>query len=247
MPNYLKSELYRLVRKKAVSFFLALCILGPFFITVLTASTGGELYANTEFAFKAALSMWSLLFFIVPILVSLLVSDEFTDGTFKNTVAYGISRNTLFYGKWIIELLLLIVSWMVTYISLTASVFLMLPNTGMSYFLDFTYAILGVLPLVLAALTVSHCLCFLTEKSLSHLVSYVVIIIVLPELYFRFAHGVPALKEVVETLPLFPYAAAHDLFWKNPNGLLLCWIIGASYVLLAFLVSTKRVMVKEFK
>ncbi|OBZ14933.1 hypothetical protein A8L34_13715 [Bacillus sp. FJAT-27264] len=247
MPNYLKSELYRLVHKKAFYFFLALCILGPLFITLLTASTGGELYANTEFVFKAALSMWSLLFFIVPIMVSLLVSDDFTDGTFKNTVAYGISRNTFFYGKWIIELLFLIVAWMLTYISLTASVFLMLLNTGTSYFLDFTSSILGVLPLALAALTVSHCLCFLTEKTLSHLVSYAVIIIVLPELYFRFTNGVPALKEVVEKLPLFPYAAANDLFWMKPNGLLLCWIIGASYVLLTFLVSTRRVNVKEFK
>ncbi|WP_270168496.1 ABC transporter permease [Paenibacillus sp. SYP-B4298] len=247
MPNYLRSELYRLVRKKAVFVFLALCILGPLFITLLTASTGGELYANTEVTFKAALSMWSLPFFIVPILVSLLVSDEFTDGTFKNTVAYGISRSTFFYGKWIIEMLLFIVSWTITYSSLTASVFLILPNTGVSYFLDFTHSIFGVLPLLLAALTVSHCLCFLTEKSLPHLVSYVVIMIVLPELYFMFANRIPALKEVVETLPLFPYAAANDLFWMKPNGLLLCWIIGASYVLLALLVSTRRVMVKEFK
>ena len=247
MPNYLKSELYRLVRKKAFYFFLALCMLGPLFITLLTASSGGELYANTEFVFMAALNMWSFPFFIVPIMVSLLVSDEFTDGTFKNTVAYGISRNTFFYGKWIIELLFLIVCWMTTYISLTVSVFLILPNTGTSYFQDFTTSILGVLPLVLAALTVSHCLCFLTEKSLPHLVSYAVIIIVLPELYFRFAHGVPALREMVETLPLFPYAAANDLFWMKPNGLLLCWIIGTSYILLAFLVSTRWVKVKEFK
>lgn len=247
MPNYLRSELYRLVRKKAVSFFLALCILVPLFITLLTAFTGGELYAHTEFAFKAALSMWSLPFFIVPIIVSLLVSDEFTDGTFKNTVAYGISRSTFFYGKWIIELILLIVSWTITYISLTASVFLMLPNTGATYFLEFSYSILAVLPLLLAALTVSHCLCFLTEKSLPYLVSYVAIMIVLPELYFMFANRIPALNEVVEKLPLFPYAAANDLFWMKPNGLLLCWIIGASYVLLAFLISTRRVIVKEFK
>ncbi|MBP1995060.1 ABC transporter permease [Paenibacillus eucommiae] len=247
MSNYLKSELYRLVRKKAFYFFLAICMLGPLIVTLLTATTGGELYANTEFAFKSAMNMWSLVFIIVPIIVSFLVSDEFTDGALKNTVAYGITRSTVFYGKWIMELLFLGISWLVTYISLTASVFLLLQNNGTTHFMDFTASIAGVLPLVLAALTVSHCLCFLTEKPLPHLVSYALIIIALPELYFMFAHGIPAWREIVDRVPLFPYAAANDFFWMKSNGLLLCWIIGTAYVLLAFLTSARWVKTKEFK
>jgi len=247
MSNYLKSEWYRLVRKKSFYLFLVICLLGPLFITLLTVSAGGELYANTEFAFKAASGMWSLVFFIVPIIVILLVSDEFTDGTLKNTVAYGIASSTAFYGKWIMELLFLVISWLVTYLSLTASVFLLLQNNGTAYFMNFTSATAGVLPMVLAALTVSHCLCFLTEKPLPHLVSYMVLIVVLPELYYRFANGIPAFGEITDTLPLFPYAAANDSAWLKPNGLILCWTIGAAYILLAFLISARRVRLKEFK
>ncbi|GIP26550.1 hypothetical protein J23TS9_16800 [Paenibacillus sp. J23TS9] len=247
MSNYLKSELYRLVHKKAFYLFMAFCMLGPLLITLLTVSTGGELYATTEFAFKAALKMWSLVFIIVPIIVILLVADEFTDGTLKNTVAYGITRSTVFYGKWMMELLLLTVSWMATFISLTASVFLLLHNNGTTYFMNFTSSIAGVLPLILAALTVSHCLCFVTEKPLPHLVSYAVLIIALPELYYMFANGVPALSEVTDALPLFPYAAANDSAWLKPKGLILCWTTGTVYIILAFLISSRRVMLKEFK
>ncbi|WP_060860857.1 ABC transporter permease [Paenibacillus riograndensis] len=247
MANYLKSELYRVVHKKALYFFLAACIWVPLFMTLLTAASGGDNYANTEFVFKAASNMWSLLFFIIPLIVSLMVADEFTDGTLKNTVAYGISRSTVFYGKWMMELLLLAISWAVTYLALAGSVFLLLPNNGTSSFNEFTSAIVGVLPLTLAALTISHCLCFLSEKPMPHLVAYAAIIIVLPELYFMFAKEGTALSEIVSKVPVFPYAAVNDLAWLMPNGLILCWTIGTGYALVAFLLSFRQVETKEFK
>jgi hypothetical protein len=46
---------------------------------------------------------------------------------------------------------------------------------------------------------------------------------------------------------LFPYAAANDLAWLQNNGMLLCWTVGAAYVLLAFLMSARRVEKVEWK
>jgi len=247
LANYLKSELYQLVHKKAFYILLAACVLVPLSMTLLTTATGTERYANTEFVFRAASSMWSLLFFIVPLIVSVMEADDFTDGTLKNTLAYGISRRTVFYGKWVMELLLLVIAWTVTYIVLAASVFLLLTNNGTSSFMLFNSSIAAVLPLTLAALAVSHCLCFLTEKPVTHLMLYAVIMIVLPELYFRFANRVSELNQLVETVPLFPYAAANDFAWLKPNGFLFCWTVGLAYVLIAFLVSSRRVETKEFK
>jgi ABC-type transport system involved in multi-copper enzyme maturation permease subunit len=247
MANYLKSELYRLVHKKALYAFFAACVLIPLLVTLLTAASGGEQYANTAFVFMAASKMWSLLFYVLPLMVSMLVADEFADGTLKNTVAYGISRSTVFYGKWIMELLFMAVAWVFTYTSLTASVFLLLPNNGLSSFHTFTSSIAGVLPLALAALTVSHCFCFLSEKPMPHLVGYAVVIVLVPEFYYMFASPGSSLGQLVEKLPLFPYAAANDLAWLQNNGMLLCWTVGAAYVLLAFLMSARRVEKVEWK
>ncbi|XID90369.1 ABC transporter permease [Paenibacillaceae bacterium WGS1546] len=247
MANYLKSEIYRLARKRALYVFWAVCALAPVLMTMFTAAYGTERYANTEFVFKVTTGSWSMIFFVVPVVVSLLLMDEFADGTLKNTAAYGISRSKVFYGKWILELAVLAVAWVVTYISLTASVFLLLTNNGTSNFTDFNTSILGVLPLTLAALAVSHCLCFLIENTLTHLVSYAVLIIVLPELYYLLAEGMPALQEIVNNVPLFPYAAANDLAWLKSDGMLLCWAVGMGYMLIAFLISSKPVMRKEYK
>jgi len=247
MINYLKSELYRLVRNPSLYLFLSVCILAPVFMVLLTVSIGGERYANTEFVFKAASSSWSLVFYVVPVIVGMVMADDFTDGTFKNTIAYGTSRNTVFYGKWLMAVLVMAVSWTATYTALSSSAFLLLPNNGTSYFMDFTLSTAGVLPLILAALTVSHCLFYLTGKTMAHLVSYAVIMVAVPELYYRVGNGVPALLDVVERIPLFPYAAANDMDWFKPNGWVLCWTFGAAYTLLAFLSLSRRVARKEFK
>jgi len=247
MANYVKSELYRLARKRGVHYLLAACVLAPLLITLVTAANEGDLYSNTEFPFKFAMHSWSLLFFIVPLIVSLVVADDFTDGTLKNTVAYGVSRRTVFYGKWMVSLLLLLISWIVTYVVLTTCVFMLLSNNGTSNFTAFTSSIMGILPLSLAALTVSHCLFYLLEKVTPHFVSYVVIMIIVPELYFLLSRGVVTLEELVDRIPLFPYAAANDLIWLKPNGFLLCWIFGMAYVLVAFLLSSRSAERKEFK
>ncbi|MUT65228.1 ABC transporter permease [Paenibacillus sp. NEAU-GSW1] len=247
MANYLKSELYRLARKKALYVFFAIGIFAPVLLTMFTAAVGGELYANTEFVFKVTIGSWTLIFFVVPFIVSQLLMDDFSDGTLKNTAAYGIPRSTVFYGKWILELAVLAIAWIVTYASLTASAFLMLTNNGTTNFTGFNTSILGMLPLALAALAVSHTLCFLIENMLSHLVVYILMIIVLPELYYLLARAVPTLQEIVNSVPLFPYAAASDYAWTGSNGMLLCWAVGICYVAVAFLASAKPVMRKEFK
>jgi len=247
MVNYVKSELYRLARKRGAHYLLAACVLAPILITLVTAGNGGDMYANTEFPFKFAMHSWSLLFFIIPLIVSLVVADDFMDGTLKNTVAYGVSRRTIFYGKWLVSLLLLVISWIVTYVVLTACVFMLLSNNGSSNFTAFTSSIMGILPLSLAALTVSHCLFYLLEKVTPHFVSYVVIMIIVPELYYFLSRSVASLEELVNRVPLFPYAAANDFVWLKPNGTLLCWIVGTAYVLVAFLLSSRSVERKEFK
>lgn len=246
MSNYLKSELYRLIRKKTLYLFLAICVLVPILMVMMTASVGSERYSNTEFVFKVASSMWSAVFFAIPLIVSIVISDEFTDGTLKNTVAYGISRSAVFYGKWIMSLLVMGVSWALTYLSLSGSAFLLLENNGTSFFASFTSSIPGVLPLTLGAMTVSHCLGFLTGKPIAHLVAYAVVMVILPEVYFMIGHGVPAMIELVDTVPLFPYAAANDIAWARPDGLILCWALGMVYACFAFLASTRLLARKDF-
>ncbi|KWX87995.1 hypothetical protein AMQ83_09575, partial [Paenibacillus riograndensis] len=73
MANYLKSELYRVVHKKALYFFLAACIWVPLFMTLLTAASGGDNYANTEFVFKAASDLWIVVVFIMCLIFVYLI------------------------------------------------------------------------------------------------------------------------------------------------------------------------------
>lgn len=247
MMNYLKSELYRLSRKKSIYLFFSICVIAPLMMTVMTLSANSENYTNTEFVFRFVHNAWSILVFIVPIIVSLIQTDDFTDGTFKNMISFGLSRKAIFISKWILSVLFLLAAWLLTYLTLTIGVFALLPNTGNSNFISFNFSMLGVLPLVLAAVTVSHCICFLTGKTMMHILIYLLLMMLLPEFYYMYANIEPVLMDLINKIPLFPYSALNDKLWRQPDGYLLCWALGLAYMLAAFLLSFRQVEVKEFK
>lgn len=247
MMNYLKSELYRLSRKKSMYLFLSLCLVVPLIMTLMTLSANSENYTNTQFVFRFAQNAWSILIFITPIMVSLIQMDDFSDGTFKNMISFGLSRKTIFISKWLLSVLFLIVAGLLTYLTLTISVFTVLPNTGSGSYASFNASMLGVLPLVLAAVTVSHCICFLSGKIMMHALVYIFLMVLLPEFYYMYANIEPVLIAFVNKVPLFPFAALNDKLWQQQNGYLLCWALGLVYMFAAFLLSYRQVEVKEFK
>jgi ABC-2 type transport system permease protein len=247
MINYLKSELYRLLRKKSVYFFLILCLIVPLIMTVMTLSANSENYTNTEFVFRFVQNASSILIFIAPIIINLIQMDDFSDGTFKNMISFGLSRKTIFIGKWLLSVLFLLVAGILAYLSLTIGVFALLPNSGSSSYNSFNASMLGLLPLVLAAVTVSHCICFLSGKTMMHALVYIFLMMLLPEFYYMYANMEPVLMAFVNKVPLFPYAALNDKLWQQQNGYLLCWALGLVYMFSAFLLSYRQVEIKEFK
>jgi ABC-2 type transport system permease protein len=230
MLSYIKSELYRLSYKKSVYGLLAASVLFPLLMVCLTVSVQSKEYTNTEFVFRFAWLSYSLLFFIIPVIVGMIFSDEYKDKTLKNAIAYGIPRNTVFFGKLMIEFLCVAVSGILAYTALAISAFSLLPNNGMSNFKILTGSIAGVLPLCLAGLGVSHFLSVITKNTLTHIVSYVILMIAIPNLVMNLSGVLPVLNNVATFLP---YIAISKHVWLQPNGLLLCWGLGAVYLLAA--------------
>lgn len=235
MLSYLKSELYRLSYKKSIYGLLAVSALFPVLMVFLTVSVQSKEYTNTEFVFRFTWMSYNLLFLIIPVIVGMIFSDEYKDKTLKNTVAYGINRNTVFFGKLVVEFLLIATSGILAYAALTISAFSLLPNNGTSNLEILTKSILGVLPLCLAALGVSHCLSVITKNMLSHIVSYVIFMLAIPNLVMNLAGFIPVLNSITF---LLPYIAISKYVWLQPNGLFLCWGLGTTYFLAAGLVGT---------
>lgn len=244
MLSYIKSELYRLSYKKSVYGLFAVSVLFPLLMVCLTVSVQSREYTNTEFVFRFSWLSYNTLFLIIPVIAGMIFSDEYKDKTLKNAVAYGIPRNTVFFGKLVMEFLCMAASGILAYTALAISAFSLLPNNGTSNFKILTSSVAGVLPLCLAALSVSHCLSVITKNMLSHIVSYVILMIAIPSLVMNLAGILPVLNSAA---PFLPYIAISKYVWLQANGLLLCWGLGAAYFLAAGLAGTGLFAKSEIK
>jgi len=189
MVNYLKSEIYRIKLMK-FTYLLPLSLL--LFIFAMLGLTYLVGYNNASFIFTFTQSSLSAVLFLLPFLVNMIFADEYGNGTFKNSVAYGVDRKVLYFGKLIL---------MTSYAVLVSIVVLMLfifgtnilMENGTTYDIEsqrlFITAIFHSIPVFLAVLSFSHMLIFVTKKTSSHWAIYFLIIIGFPTLLARLQFG----------------------------------------------------------
>lgn len=188
MNNFLKSEMYKLTRR---TYPYTLVIIGVIIAILINV---GVWYSQAvvhipftitgEDLLMAGLYMMaSIVWYIIIFTTDIGFSGEWRNNTMKNTVSYGTSRYTIFFGKCIINLIILFIGivavsavYMLTnYIcfkadgSLTASVY-------EEYFLRFA----AMTPLMIAGQTMASSLCMFFSTDLLWCGIYAVIVALLP-------------------------------------------------------------------
>ena len=218
MINYLKSEGYRVLRMKSV-YMIPLFVLGLLLfmlgLTWLTALGDPKfLYNNTQFIYRFSQGSLVFLIFIIPFLVNTMFADEYKNGTFKNTLAYGVSRITLYFGKLIMVTLVSMVMSVIILLVFIPSVELLMENSGANYRHEFLRAVIYYIPLLLASLTLSHMLSFVTQKTGTHFGIYYLIVFALPQILFFLTKLSLVIPEGV--LKLFPYYIMANVIMERP-------------------------------
>lgn len=107
MINYMKSEYYRLLRKKGVHVTSVLCLL----LVVAAAAVLGNFdkidpsfpYGTSNFFYSNVIASGVLITIIGVIYNSALTNKEDTS-LIKQSISFGISRNTIFWSKLIIRI-----------------------------------------------------------------------------------------------------------------------------------------------
>ncbi len=240
MLNYVKSEIYRVLRTKSIYTISFLCLL--FLLANLTLTwflgLGDEnfRYNNTEFIFGFAQNSISMLLLIVPFLVNSLFADEYQNGTFKNSVAYGVNRTVLYFGKLILSTIVSITICMIILFIFVASAEILLQNSGAVYRNDLLGDIWHSVPLFLAALTLSHMLSFTTKKASTHIFIYFSIVSLLPNILGMF-YQVVAIPEAI--FKLFPSHLIQMRYWQTTTEWLYCWGIFVLYFIVTSVIGLR--------
>lgn len=159
MLNYLKSEQYRLVRKKALHITSLVCLL-----LIVAAATvlynfhkadPNFPYATTRFFYSNVLGNGGLII-IVGFLYNFSLTGRDT-ALLKNAVSFDISRNTIFWSKLLITLsYFLLIS--ILGIGLMVGLGETLMTSDSQSVNDFLIAIVNMLPIVISAFFLIHSL-----------------------------------------------------------------------------------------
>ncbi|MGN0395776.1 MAG: ABC transporter permease [Coprococcus sp.] len=188
MSNYLKSEFYKLTHRAYPYVLLIICTVIAILINLAVWYSQNIMHIpfyidGSDLLMAGLYIMANIICYMVIFTTDIGFSGEWRNNTMKNCVSFGVSRNTIFTGKCIINFIILFIGIIIVsgayiltnYIcfksdeSLTSDIY-------MEYFLRF----LLMLPLIIAIQTMASSLCMFFSTDLLWCGIYAVVIAFLP-------------------------------------------------------------------
>ncbi len=260
MINYIRSELYRGFRERFLyifsavlaATFIGLCL---FTLSIKNMAGAGFPYSNTGFIFMNVTSAMFLPMIFTFFISNLIIGEESKNHTMKNSVSFGTGRLSIYFGKFITEIVLCMAITLFLFVVIIASSYLTLENSGNENLYALLRAILGSLPLWIAGLVTFHCLFFLFDNSSTIIAVFSLIHFGPYYLLKIFGNVYEWPRVVVSVLPLGifneygkqPGSYFLNMVWDTPLGMLRCWIVGIVFSLIFGYIGYKCFLNKEVK
>lgn len=168
MMNYIKSELYRIVRLKGIYLLSGICtalLVGANVVLWFFGRGGNFAYNNTEFAFMMVWTSLNAVFFLTLCMGSIIFGDEYKNKTISNSIAFGYSRIFLYFGKLLVGLIVSVVALTAVLGVFIISAYLLLEDSGIDALLRLLRAIGAGAPVLLTGEVAAITFCFLTETA----------------------------------------------------------------------------------
>jgi ABC-type transport system involved in multi-copper enzyme maturation permease subunit len=169
MINYIRSEFYRLLRNRGAYFFILVCsalITSAHVVLAAVAhKEAGFSYANTSFAFSLFFGSLPAVFLLCVTVVSIVFGNEYSNHTLKNSISYGISRGSIYFGKLIVEIIYAMIAFAIITGVDIGTAYLLLEDSGPdSLELLFKFSFVA-LPELLFSLAATNCFLFILESN----------------------------------------------------------------------------------
>lgn len=243
MLNYIKSECYRALHTRSLylllGIFAGLTALFNLVLYLFTAYTPNFRYGTTSFSYSNLVSQPMLYCIAACIVVSVLYEGDSRNGTRKNSIAYGISRTSMFLGKCVVSLivsLIILIPIMAVYLG-SAVVFL--EETGPVTVQDMLMEIPGVSLIALSALILAILLLELFDKTILGLIVWYAILFAIPKLIFILSMKLSFLTPLALWLPVNFFSAEMTVnlttcstIWQTAAGMAKCLLAGTAGILL---------------
>lgn len=237
MLNYMKSERYKIIHGKG--FYIAggvMCGL----VLLMNLILWGSNHFITNFpygTFRFSLNTFTAqpiwMIALGSVIAGVLFIDDRKSGIIKNAVAYGIPREQILIGKWLVSLASSLILMCVVFAVYVGSAYILLEKPEFEPFRQMVMAMISALPFSIAAMMLMNCLGVMIEKETIAMLWWMAVIYFIPMavdilgLYFkgiqRISRWLPYTflrREVLVTM------GEYQCLWDTPEGLLKCMVTG---------------------
>jgi ABC-2 type transport system permease protein len=258
MINYLKSEFYRIFHAKSTYLFIIICsallISASILLAIVKLSEPDFPYATTYFAISLMISNVMIVYFLCITVSNMIFGNEHTNHTLKNTISYGISRSTIYFGKLIVQIVYAFLAFTLIVGCYIGSSYLLLENSGPEIMELLFKMYAAVVPMFLFALAATNCFTFIMDSAAGSIAATCGLMIGFPivtgflGMKFEFINKISNITpwNLIGNIDIDFENYVLTLFWQE-NGHVKYWIAGLAQMLIVVIVGFVVFRKKEIK
>lgn len=204
MSKFLKSEFYKLVHRAYPFVILILCSITAILINYAVWYSQEVMripftISGEDMLMAGLYMMASVIWYMIIFTTDIGFSGEWRNNTMKNTVSFGTNRYVIFFGKCIMNFLILLIGIVIVSDIYVLSNYLFFHNDGSlvtSVYGNFFERFLLMLPLVFAGQMMASSLCMFFSTDLLWCGIYAVVIALLPNGIYLISELFPEMREI---------------------------------------------------
>lgn len=255
MLNFVKSELYRITHSPAL-YIITICfaatpLLINFMLFGFERFDPDFPYSTTSFSYSNLVANPMYFCIAALFLVFALYEGNKKNGTLKNIVSSGISREKIFAGEFMVCLVASVLVLAVTVPVYILSAKLLLRETGPVLATDMIKEIFAVAPIAVAALVLGIVMVQLFDKTYLGIFCWFCILYFIPQILFYIGFEIEPIQEIAIWMPRNFFGTMEvntqvcNPVWDKPLGLAMCLISGIVGILVFGVLGTLALRKKE--
>lgn len=257
MFDYVRSELFRISRNKKLYMLVGIFLVLIAAMGIVLASFGKDPnfpYATTAFALGTEYRGMNYLLLIVLLLSAYLDDNECRQHTMKHSVAYGICRKTIYIARFLAQIIVSVMIYLLMNVALVGISFALLKHSSVGELNELFRSMMAGMPLFLAALAISHCFLMNMESVVSAETFGIFFILILPEIMNLLGKQLSVLEKLAYWMP-YNLAAPFinmetsriQLTWDVPGGMLDCCLSGIVFTMIFTMIGLVMFQKREIK
>lgn len=254
MSNYLNSEIYRVTHSKETYFLVAGYGVAAVLVDVLLLIFSAQ-DVTTQYLFSSMIDCIKLICFLCITVSSVVFAGESKIHTLKNTVAYGISKGEIFFGRLITELLVAFscfVSGLGAYI---ACGYIMFTHSNSLYTIQLIKGMIGAVPIFVLFVVLAHTLYFIIDNESIIMIIWFVIIGRIPIISLLLESKIELVEKIADYIPWFILSdysvnrktGEYILGWTTNEGIIKCLLVGIIGSVVCYIIGLMVFKRKEIK